>query len=244
MKMSLEEAFSMSTYAHYLCTLLLLQQLCRCQGRRRKSDHLHACARRRCRTGGGCAAGRDRAPGQAGIVVMVAGVDLGAHRTGGVRHEVLGTAGNGAHDIRGSDVAAHACIRHDRASKVGILAACRRGTAKRGALTASEAETGRYLHEPAPSRPCRRSKESSHRLEGHGASSCSNDLHGHREGARCKEQALESGVLDAKMLSHVPAVQCETRSCMHMLAGEGVLHWERLLPQTCAGASAAYGSTC
>ena len=148
---------------------------------------------------------------------MGAGVDLSTHRTSGVRHEVLGTAGNGAHDIRGSDVAAHACIRHDRASKVGILAACRRGTAKRSALTASEAETGRYLREPAPSRPCRRSKESSHRLEGHGASSCSNDLHGHREGARCKEQALESGVLDAKMLApHVSSAKQEVAASIRM----------------------------
>ena len=182
---------------------LLLQQLCRCQGRRRESDHLHACIRRR-RTGGGGSTGRDRAPGQAGVVVMGAGVDLGAHRTGRVRHEVLRPAGDGAHDVCGSDIAAHACIGHDRASKVGVLAACRRGTAKRGALTASEAETGRYLHEPAPSRPCRRSKESSHRLEGHGAGSCSNDLHGHRKGTRCKEQALEC--LMPKCLQ-----QCKTR---------------------------------
>ena len=169
---------------------LLLEQLRRCQGRRRKSDHLHACIRRRCtgRGAGGCAAGRDRAPGQAGVVVMAAGVDLGTHRTGRVRHKVLGTACNGAHDARGSDIAAHARIGHDRASKVGVLATCRRGTAKRGALTASEAETGRHVHEPAPGRPCRRGKESSKRLEGHGAGSCSNDLHGHRKGARCKSR--------------------------------------------------------
>ena len=175
------------------CSQNLLEQLCRCQGRRSKSDHLHACIRRRHTGGGagGCTAGRDRAPGQAGVVVMAAGVDLRAHRTGRVRHEVLGTAFNGADDVRGSDIAAHARIGHDRASKVGVLTTCRRGTAKRGALTASEAETGRHVHEPAPGRPCRRGKESSKRLEGHGAGSCSNDLHGHRKGARCKEQALE-----------------------------------------------------
>ena len=175
------------------CSQNLLEQLCRCQGRRSISDHLHACIRRRHTGGGagGCAAGRDRAPGQAGVVVMAGRVDLRAHRTGRVRHEVLGTAFNGADDVRGSDIAAHARIGHDRASKVGVLTTCRRGTAKRGALTASEAETDRHVHEPAPGRPCRRGKESSKRLEGHGAGSCSNDLHGHRKGARCKEQALE-----------------------------------------------------
>ena len=81
---------------------------------------------------------------------MAAGVDLRAHRTGRVRHEVLGTAFNGADDVRGSDIAAHARIGHDRASKVGVLTTCRRGTAKRGALTASEAETGRHVHENQP----------------------------------------------------------------------------------------------
>ena len=201
-----------------------LEHLCRRQSRRHKSDHLHACVRSRRLTGCGRAAGRDRAPRQARVVVMAAGVHLGTHRTGGVRHEVLGTAGNGAPDVRGCDIAAHACIGHHRARKIGVLTACRSCAAKGGALTATKAETGWHVEEPAPSRPCWRSKEASKHLEGHGAGSCSDDLHGHRKCARCKERAPDC--LVPKCLS--PNQQCKARSCRQLLACGCVLRQQLL----------------
>ena len=140
---------------------------------------------------------------------MATGVNQRTHRTGGGRHEVLGTAGNGSHDVRGCGIAESQLMPASGTTvQVKLESSQPAGVAQPREVPSLQLKSRpafRSRNQPQPTPAGEAKINASKRLEGHGAGSCSKDLHGHRKSARCKERALDC--LVPKCLSSESEVQ-------------------------------------
>ncbi|CAE7864182.1 unnamed protein product, partial [Symbiodinium necroappetens] len=126
---------------------------------------------------------------------MATGVNLRTHRTGGGRHEVLGTTGNGSHDVRGCDIAESQLMPASGTTvQVKLESSQPAGVAQPREVPSLQLKprpAGTSRNQPQATPAGEAKINASKRLQGHGAGSSSNDLHGHGKCAKCKERALD-----------------------------------------------------